>query len=113
MKNRQTDFWLEHLKAWRISDMSNDVYCAKFDLNPTLFSNWKSKLYKLYPNLKSKDEFDVPVFLPVSVREHKSVGTEDQTICIELSGSLKIHVGPNFDEPHLKRLINAIKSCVD
>lgn len=110
MKHKQLDFWLKHLKAWRVSDMSNNDYCAKFNLSSKLFSNWKSKLYKLYPDLKSKDDLEVPVFLPVSVGEHKPLDREENTICIELPHSLKIHVSPNFDELHLKRLINAINS---
>lgn len=110
MKRDHKEYWLKHLDAWRKSNLTNEEYCANHKLSPKLFSNWKSRLYKEQPDLKSNHEIEVPVFLPVDVVEPESPISASSSICIEFGQSIRIHLNPDFDERHLKRIFSVLET---
>ena len=108
MNPEKLKYWQEHLHAWRDSNLSNRDYCQKHNINIKLFSSWKTKLYKINPDLKLVDSPEVSVFVPVKIEEKNSQKDDVPAICVELQHSVKIYVNSNFDEQHLRRLINVI-----
>ena len=96
MNSTKEKFWLDHLNAWRKSDLSNLAYCTAHNLDVKLFSCWKTKLYKSNPELKNKT-FEIPVFFPVGVVQSELVD-KASGIYIHLSNELKISLEKNFDE---------------
>ena len=103
MNSTKEKFWLDHLNAWRKSDLSNAAYCSAHNLDVKLFSSWKTKLYRSHPELKNKT-FEIPVFLPVGVVKSELV-EHTSGIYIHLANELKISLERNFDETTLSRVI--------
>lgn len=108
MNPEKLKYWQEHFQAWRDSNLSNREYCQKHNISIKLFSSWKTKLYKLNPDLKLISSPEVSVFVPITIEEKNTHKDAAPAICVELQHSVKIYVNPNFDEHHLKRLINTI-----
>ena len=45
-KNKRQQFWQEHLKAWSLTELSQNEYCRQNNLKTNRFTYWKRKFHK-------------------------------------------------------------------
>jgi len=55
-----SDFWINHIKTWQSSGLTQAAYCRQHGLNPTYFSG-RLSIYK-------KQGVPAPSLIPVQVR---------------------------------------------
>lgn len=82
-------YWAGHIKAWRLSGLSQTEYCRREGLNRNLLSQWKSKLSSAKRRRKPEVEF-VEVQAPQSSQAAPAIeiaiGPGGITVRLNLSG---------------------------
>ena len=105
MNKLKADYWLNHIKQWQSSNLKNTEYCKIHQLNIKSFGNWKTKLYRIYPDLKSSNTSNE--LLSVSIVDDTADNFSDSGIQIQIK-NITISVANDFNEQTLYRVINSL-----
>ncbi len=123
--------WLEHIKTWQSSGMTQDAYCQTNNLHPKTFSNWKRRLREHLPGLPrrtnsivvssnpstplvpikfTRDTDDAARLTQVDIKIPVAPNCASPTSCFSLlvSDKFKVLVDHNFDSAALKRLLSVL-----
>lgn len=126
--------WLEHIKTWQSSGMTQDAYCQTNNLHPKTFSNWKRRLREHLPGLPRRTNSIVvsrnptTPLVPIkftrdadeavrltqadikSPSEPVATARASTASCISLlvSDKYKVLVEASFDSSTLKRLLSVL-----
>ena len=93
-KLSRRDFWSDHIKSWRSSNLSQSEYCRRKNLDINLFSKWKRRNANTgFVEVKTK------------VSEHDRAGNFME---ISVYDTYKIRVNPDFDDETLKRILSLL-----
>lgn len=105
MKLEQTkkEKWAAILKAFKTAGLSMNKYCEANEINRYQFIYWKRKLD---PKI-SEPISEVPAF--IKVIERPTVDFECRPLSLVING-FTINVPVNFNEAHLKKLINVVQA---
>lgn len=126
--------WLNHIKTWQSSGMTQDAYCQTNNLHPKTFSNWKRRLREHLPGLPKRTNSIVvspnpttplvPVRLTRGADEaawltHADLKAPSETVAptrasttssisLLVGDKFKILIDPDFDSTTLKRLLSVL-----
>jgi hypothetical protein len=67
-KRLGSKFWQEHLKAWKLTGLTQVAYCATHKLSIKTFSRWRSRELAAAPVVRSRDLTLVPVSVGASTQ---------------------------------------------
>lgn len=102
-KSAKEKFWQEHIAEWRVSGLSQRVYCQRNLLAVATFGYWRRKL-KLQRGKSGK-----PIFYPLAVSgtlQSADPRSCDNSIRLLLDEKrFVIEIDDNFSPPTLQRLI--------
>ena len=99
-KNENKENWLNLVKKYETSGLSQKAFCEKNNLKLSSFSYWVSKASNPSDKKDYKEEFE---FASVSISQEIS-----SAIAVEVSG-ISISVSADYDEILLLRLIKTLK----
>jgi transposase-like protein len=92
-------FWRRMVRQWRSSGLSVREFCREHDISEPNFYAWRRTI--------AQRDAQAPRFVPVQVvSEEKPVGNASgQALELLLGSGRVLRVGPDFDEPTLRRLL--------
>jgi len=96
VRNR-TDYWQIHLNAWQKSNISQNQYCKKNKINPSLFSKWKIKLSDFTDSGLVKLKFN-------NQRANENLGT----IEIKINQKYSVIIYPDFNHQFFRQVISLL-----
>jgi hypothetical protein len=117
--------WLEHLKAWLRSGMTQNEYCLTYGIHPKTFSNRKTKLRKHLPDLPNltrstivppapaapfvtvtiEDGNNPPAVTNAGNSHHQSLPHEKSGVHLQIGHRFQISLSAGFDTETLERLL--------
>ncbi|WP_308363770.1 MULTISPECIES: IS66 family insertion sequence element accessory protein TnpB [unclassified Microbulbifer] len=80
----KSDFWQQHIRAWKDSDLPQAAYCQKHELKLSTFTYWRNKQSKsrrkLMPVSIPAPDATVELALPGGIHMQLPVSALEQTL---------------------------------
>lgn len=95
---QRREFWIDHIKQWQVSDLSQKAYCKKHDLIPHRFYDWKRRI-------KSANKPPVS-FLPLALTDRPT--RTDPSIRIHTPNGFTIEIDNQFGATEIDRLLKMV-----
>ena len=96
------DFWLEHVKQWELSNLSQKTYCNQSGISYGTFVYWRGQ--RLLESGQSKPR----QFLPVEVKQSQSDAS--QSVKIKLITGNVVCIPTSIGIPEVAKLIRLLES---
>lgn len=99
----KAQIWGERMKAWEQSGLSQVAFCEEHGLKHATFMYWRKRLSR--PVTETRGLRLVPIGNEATI---PTASAETSGITLEVNG-VRIEVGADFDDVHLKRVIRVIQ----